>query len=177
MLTHTMTNRLSLSFLFLFPSVPVWGCYIAPFFVSECGVVGQPTRVLVGFPPLSNATGWANWGEEDGPIEGFVARTDTSNGWELINDGDDNRLTLEHVYTKAGTYSLSFEIMAYRNDTIDENGRCIILNKPAENDEWLLTVTETGCRDKIVPKSSAQSSSVLLASTVVALLSATILLL
>eukprot|EP00977_Amphora_coffeiformis_P029436 scaffold40700_cov252-Amphora_coffeaeformis.AAC.1 len=129
-------------------------CYVGVFEVSDCGAVGEPTRVTIVFPPDSNATGWANWGEDSAVVRrGFVARNDTDDTVQrttlIRNENPDNQLFLEHVYTKPGTYSISFGLTVYPNATIDQGGWCISTESPAEGDEWLLTVSETGCRDRI----------------------------
>ena len=129
----------------------VRGCYVGDFIITECGTVGEPTRVSVVFMRETGATGWANWGDvNSGPIIGFDAATnDTMGGVQLIDTGDDYELTLEHVYSKAGTYSISFEITVYRNETIDRANRCLTAQKPRPEDQWLLTVSENGCKHRI----------------------------
>lgn len=160
---------------FAFPSpltyALVWGslclsrftgaCYVSSFDM-ECGAVGQPTKVSIVFPITSNATGYTQWG--DGTyFEDFVAANATGRQLIAVNDLRDNQLIFEHVYSAAGTYSLSFKIVVYPNETIDDNGWCIQLETPApqQGDLWLLTVSENGCKEEFRSSAHARMDKIL----------------
>lgn len=169
---------LSLLLLVLAPAT-VCSCYVGVPYVSECGAVGQPTKVYTVFPLEHNASGWFDWGEEAGPIEGFAATNDTSGGPLLTfaNGGSEYQLVFEHVYTKAGTYSISMQMYVYRNETIDDDNWCIKFEQPNPPDQWLVTVSENGCQEEIVlnsggAKDAAKETSInlFLAAIIVSLL-------
>jgi hypothetical protein len=125
--------------------------------VLKCGVVGdedRPTIITASFGPAAyyhDCGSWIDWGD------GYK-----SSDYEIVTtqNGSEEQYVFEHVYSQAGTYSISVGVCAssddfqddlsfYSNDDMAGYTNWMKLEKPGEGGgEWLLTVSENhGCYD------------------------------